>query len=293
MVVYVMSSSVHIPSLLIPLRGESFRKEFSELGDVRCLIPESVRIMALTATATRSTRQAVVKVLNMVHPKLVCISPNKTNIKYHVRMNVHTLEEEFAPLVEELRQKRKRLDRTIIFCRTYGQCAKIYMFISKRLGKEMMEPIGICQDLVQFRLVDMFTACTHPTVKEAILQALPDSNSTLRIIVATIAFGMGLDCPTIRKVIHWGPSSDIESYLQEIGRAGRNGLPAMAILYYTNIELGRIEDDLMKKYCKNKVVCRRDILLKDFDRPPSGHTVDPLCACCDVCDVKCTCVSCW
>ena len=102
MVVYVMSSSVHIPSLLIPLRGESFRKEFSELGDVRCLIPESVRIVALTATATRSTRQAVVKVLNMVHPKLVCISPNKTNIKYHVRMNVHTLEEEFAPLVEEL-----------------------------------------------------------------------------------------------------------------------------------------------------------------------------------------------
>ena len=63
MVVYVMSSSVRIPSLLIPLRGESFRKEFSELGDVRCLIPESVRIVAPTATATRSTRQAVVKVL--------------------------------------------------------------------------------------------------------------------------------------------------------------------------------------------------------------------------------------
>ena len=101
-----------------------------------------------------------------------------------------------------------------------------------------MEPIGVCQDLVQFRLADMFTACTHPTVKEAILQTLPDSNSTLRIIVATIAFGMGLDCPNIRKVIHWGPSADIESYLQETGRAGRAGLPAVAILYYTNVELG-------------------------------------------------------
>ena len=75
----------------------------------------------------------------------------------------------------------------------------------------------MCSDQVQFQMLDMFTACTHHTVKESILQSLPQSDGTLCVIVATIAFGMGLDCPNIRRVIHWGPSADIESYLQETG----------------------------------------------------------------------------
>ena len=79
------------------------------------------------------------------------------------------------------------------------------MYMADRMAREMIDPIGVCRDLPQFRMLDMYTACTHPTVKETILQSLPDSNGTLRIIVATIAFGMGLDCPNIRRVIHWGP----------------------------------------------------------------------------------------
>ena len=113
-------------------RGESFRKEFAELGDVRSLIPETVRIMALTATATKQTRQAVVKHLKMVCPVVVSVSPNKPNIKYSVLLNVRSLEETFAPLVEEVRQKRKNMDRTIIFCRTYDQCARIYNYVYGR-----------------------------------------------------------------------------------------------------------------------------------------------------------------
>ena len=131
-------------------RGETFRKEFAKLGDVRSLIPESVRVMALTATATKSTRRAVIKQLKTIQPKIVSVSPNKPNIKYSVLMNTHSLEETFAPLIEEIRQKRKSMDRTIIFCRTYDQCARIYMFIVDRLGKEVTEPIGICPDLASF-----------------------------------------------------------------------------------------------------------------------------------------------
>ena len=100
---------------------------------------------------------------------------------------------------------------------------------------------------------------------------------------------MGLDCPNIRRVIHWGPSADVESYLQETGRAGRDGLSATAIMYYTNVELGRIEDVSMKEYCKNRVTCRRDMLLDSSSSDPC--TVDSLCTC-DVCEVKCMCASC-
>ena len=140
-------------------RGESFREEFGHLGDVRSLIPESVRIMALTATATKTTRQAIIKVLGMVKPAVVSVSPNKENIKYIVRANPGELEETFAGLVKELRTKRASVDRTIIFCRSYDQCSRIYKYIVSSLGKEATEPIGILWDLPQFRMVDMFTAC--------------------------------------------------------------------------------------------------------------------------------------
>ena len=275
-------------------RGETFRKEFSHLGDVRSLIPDTVRVMALTATATRSTRQAVVKVLKMVSPVVVSVSPNKPNIKYVVKSNANSsLEETFAPLVEEFRQKRKGMDRTIIFCRTYDQCSRIYMFLAHRLGREMTDPVGVCRDLPQFRMLDMFTACTHPMIKNSILRSLPNPDSVLRIIVATIAFGMGLDCPNIRRVIHWGPSADVEAYLQETGRAGRDGLPATAILYFTNIDLGQIENESIKEYCRNKTSCRRHMLLKDFDDPADHlNTEGSLCRCCDVCELKCLCTIC-
>ena len=204
--------------------------------------------MALTATATKSSRRAIIKVLRMVHPEIVSVSPNKANIKYDVKMNTRSLEETFSPIVEELRRCRKAMDRTIIFCRTYDQCSRIYMYMADRLGKEMMYPIGVSRDLPKFRLLDMYTACTHPAVKETILQSQPVCDGTLRVIVATIAFGMGLDCPNIRRVIHWGPSGDIESYLQETGRAGRDSLYAEATLYYTNVELGQIDDTAIKEY---------------------------------------------
>ena len=136
----------------------------------------------------------------------------------------------------------------------------------------------------------MYTACALPNVKERILRMIPCDDGTLRVIVATIAFGMGLDCPNIRKIIHWGPSGDIESYIQETRRAGRDGEFAEAILYYNSRDLGQVENDNMKDYCKNKSLCRREMLLRDFDRDFERSYAR--CSCCDICKMQCECTSC-
>ena len=88
----------------------------------------------------------------------------------------------------------------------------LYTFFTNSLGKEGTEPVG-APHISQFRLVEMFSACTAHNVKNTILSK---PESPLRVIIATVAFGMGLDSPDIRRIIHWGIPADIESYIQEM-----------------------------------------------------------------------------
>lgn len=278
--------------LYLSCRGETFRREFANIGEVRSLIPDSVHLMALTATATVKTRNAICKTLGLVKPVIIAVSPNKPNIKYIVRADPGTLEEGLAYLVEEIKRYRHLTDRTIIFCRTYDSMSHMYLFFRSRLKKEMFEPIG-APDLARFRIVDMFSACTHRSVKEAIINSFSDPSSHLRIVIATIAFGMGIDCPNVRRVIHWGPSDDIEQYLQESGRAGRDQLSAYAILYKKapSVVVKGITEN-MKEYCSNIHECRRKMLLKHFDTQEEENFQQELCTCCDVCERNCICSTC-
>ena len=102
----------------------------------------------------------------------------------------------------------------------------------------------------------MYTRCTEAAVKESILQSFCMTDGTLRIVIATIAFGIGLYCSDIREVIHWGPSSDIESYVQDIGRAGRNGYFSHVTLFYGSGDRKYASPEMMS-YVKNNSKCRR------------------------------------
>ena len=100
-------------------RGDTFRHEFINLGEVSSLLPAGVHTMALTATATRTSHRSICRVLGMRKPLIVAQSPNKHNIQYEVFTKPSSLEETFAPLVEELQRKRTAMDRVIIFRQSY------------------------------------------------------------------------------------------------------------------------------------------------------------------------------
>ena len=175
-------------------RGDSFRAEFSKLGEIRSILPENVHVMALTATATNSTRAAAIRTLDVQSPTIVSIHPSKQNLIYYVaeKSSVST---SFAPIISKLSQLRSKMGKVIIFCRTYDQVTTVYYHFKRQLGVGFTEPPGAL-DIMQFRLVDMFTHCTHKSVKDSILHHFKE-DSPLRVVVATVAFGMGIDCPDI------------------------------------------------------------------------------------------------
>ena len=103
---------------IILFRGASFRTEFAKLEEVRSLLHLNTRIMALTATATKSSQKQICRTLGMVKPNIIAVSPDRPNIEYRVKFKRDTVEEQFSPLVEELKRKRTETDRSVIFCRS-------------------------------------------------------------------------------------------------------------------------------------------------------------------------------
>ena len=99
-------------------RGDSFRRAFSRLSEVRSIIPNSVKLMALTATATKSTRHSICRILGMTEPSIVAVTPNRSNICYSVEKKAGGIDQTFAKLVDEIREKRVGMPRVIVFCRS-------------------------------------------------------------------------------------------------------------------------------------------------------------------------------
>ena len=272
-------------------RGETFRKDFARIGELRSIIPDGVNIMALTATASNSLRNGIMKTLGMRNAHVISISPNKRNIKYSV-LNLETIDESFGPIADEIVEKQDGMDKVLIFCRTINDCSTLYFYFKKKLGSKFTHPEG-APDISKYRRVEMFHSCTEPCVKDQIIQSFTSTESTLpclKIVIATIAFGMGIDCPDIHRIIHFGPPSNIESYIQETGRAGRDGVLSTAVLFH---HIGRriIVDECMKRYLENTNTCRRDFLFQDFDNYVHVDFATK-CSCCDICILECDCEDC-
>ena len=219
---------------------------------------------------------------------MVYVSPVRANIAYFVVDKPKGgIGVAFRPIVEKLKQGGDRMGRIIIFCRTYTMVISIHQYFISALGEYSTEPKG-SRNYVVNRVVDMYTHYTHPTVKNKLLKQFT-SPSPLRVIIATIAFGMGIDCSDVHLIIHWGVPKNAETYIQESGRAGRDGGLSCALMYKDSRDMDmRHTSEQMIEYCVSDK-CRRQILYHDF---PKCELVSKGCSCCDICKTLCKCGNC-
>ena len=244
--------------------------------------------MALTATATHSTLNVVVERLSLKDYVIVALPPNRPNIKLIVQAS-EGLEKYALELSVQLRRLKLHYPKTILFCQNYQDCASFYLCINHYLGEDKTEPSGY-PNLLEYRLITMYTRASTIPMKEKIASLFAEQSSTLRMIIGTAAFGMGIDYPDINQVIHWGPPSTLEQYAQEVGRAGRKGQQSLAILMYKNVS--RHTESAMKQYCENEGKCRQIKLYENFIMyKPCIDQVK--CECCDICGLTCDCTLCY
>jgi superfamily II DNA helicase RecQ len=237
--------------------------------------------LATTATATTLTYRIVRDRLFLKDTYIVALPPEKKNIKYSVSVRPD-FEKFITTITEELGTKRKDYPKTIIFCQRYLDCSKLYLRIRYALQENFTEPPS-SPDIHYNHLITMYhSAATQPT-KEKIMTSFCQQESNLRILIATSAFGLGIDCPDIRHIIHWGPPTDIDAYVQETGRGGRDGEMSYAHLLYGHISQHTGED--MRQYAA-VTTCRRVHLFRQFIEGDAVEPRKPPCLCCDICIVK-------
>ena len=253
--------------------GHDFRPEYRRLKEMMEEINSAAPIIALTATATPKVQSDIVKNLSLNNPEILISSFNRENLYYEVQPKIKK-EQTVKSIVKYITKHKKKSG--IIYTLNRKTTEELADLLKANNIKAVAYHAGLDQKLRAERQ-DQFL------------------NEDVQVIVATIAFGMGIDKPDIRFVIHYNIPKSIENYYQETGRAGRDGLEGNCILYYSQKDVSKLEHFLRDKPLSEREVgaqlidetvafaesgvCRRRSLLHYF-----GETwPDKNCGKCDNC----------
>lgn len=245
-------------------------------------------MIALTATAIKEVRLKISKLLGMNRYAEIIGCCDRHNIMYYAQKASYNLEANFAWLIDELRINKLETPKCIIYCRNIKTCAEIYSLFRKKLGKDSYIGVPSARNC----LYGMFHHSTPVKNKKLIIENFREPDCKLRVVIATNAFGMGVNVKDIHKIVHWGASRDFPSFMQESGRAGRDHKPSLSIMYFHGINISETATDkMMRNYCLLKT-CRRDNLLQYFSPENTNKTQVLKHNCCDICSPLCDCGAC-
>ncbi|TRM60632.1 P-loop containing nucleoside triphosphate hydrolase protein [Schizophyllum amplum] len=237
--------------------GHDFRAEYRKLGMFRESFPD-VPIMALTATATPAVQADILRSLNMAGDRLhKALHPfNRANLYYEVRYTNQPggQMKDIHEIVSRLHERRGRPSSGIIYCRKRDTCDEL----AKYLRKKGMNARPYHRGLKGPELDKTLAEWTAGGQVEG----------DLHVVVATIAFGLGIDKPDVRYVIHHDLPTSFEGYYQETGRAGRDGAPSRCILYYSR------EDAYSTKKLVQRSLAERAQHIGADGPAPSQRSVD-------------------
>ena len=272
--------------------GHDFRKDYKELRVFKMRYPQ-VPCLVLTATATQRVQEDIVQQLQIKSCVQFKSSFNRKNLRYEVRKKTKSCIEEIRNLIMESCVDRfGNVQTGIIYCFSKFDCEKVSAELNKQFADYRCGKCFACQRNLNRRcqnfrrvVVDFYHAGLEAEQRELVQQKW--SNDEVHILCATVAFGMGINKPDVRFVIHYSLPKSLEGYHQEAGRAGRDLKTAICVLFYRfsdyqklkrlleesakehNAPRSQLENNLeslngMVSYCENAIECRRSLLLRHF-----------------------------
>ena len=263
-----------------------------------CSLFPQAPVLALTATASRKDREVIKTTLNMVDVVEVVASPDRKNLFYQkvfrAGPDIEAYENILEPVAQQLLQLKHNYPLTIIYL-SLRWCGFAYRLFEKILGMEQYFPPE-SQPIPENRLFLQFHAPQTSAMKELIIQQLCSTCPTVRVVFATVALGMGVDIPSIQQIIHIGPPRTVREYMQETGRAGRDGSQSTAMLHYNNHDIASNRKDItdeIRDYCRlDDSSCLREYLLECLDAKSTTCKTADRHWCCSNCRSECSCLFC-